>query len=662
MVTANQTDTAFRLAGFPFGRPVELPADFVPLFPSDFRLLINLFTDDVVSGLVKKAGEGEGVEYSLAAEILVALLNAGYSTEGRRLDVTASSGAGLSLAYAAEVDHRSDMQRRIRDLRNLSNAERQATGTSSGGASGGGAAPIPSGDFAAALAAHSRFANAHHLPPDLGPINQKLVDVDGDLTNIRRAATTLQGDFIDHASDSDEHQDAMGMLTRHTAEANAHVDHEALPFFALPVAYDKIIVRKRLPADFASIANNEIHLTSRSAVGAVLIVNSSFFTSPLPFPNVFCYEGVFFNVTSLDREDTNYQQYAISYVLGTDGNLVDNSEGKLQYVNSFFPGWAISGELSPLASIHPNSVGLDKLTGEVRQTLSNLAEADNTIVRALTSLEEAFPENFPNAPGNYVLVQPDGEGRRTWAIVPAGGLTAQQTADLASNTASRWPGELFIVPHEIEKVAVPVATTFRGILHSLAGQYPNGARARLSIAGSPYGNPVAVQAGIGTEVSVNVNAAGMGNIIRNVKGYVDATVEVVGSADLVAIRTIHTTIPLIDPATAAAAGGLTFKEIFRHTFTSDKRLLQTSADRVRFSQNIESNTMYHIGQPGGVGAMIITGANGAGTFVVANSWNAGGGLAQLYASYTIGSSDIRTGIVGGNAQTYNPTLVIHKVS
>ena len=162
---------SFRIAGFPYGRPtLPVPDDYVPTFQGSYEVLVNLFSNEIVESLTV-----DGSDILTAVNILEYLLTAGYSTEGRRLDVTAISIGDSSVAFAAEDSHRADMSRRIRSLR--SQAARQGSdsqgGDSQGGDSQGGT--ITDAQLMEIvrriIAEHAALPNVHHTPPVGGGIS-----------------------------------------------------------------------------------------------------------------------------------------------------------------------------------------------------------------------------------------------------------------------------------------------------------------------------------------------------------------------------------------------------------------------------------------------------------------------------------------------------------
>ena len=108
----------FRLAGMTNGRPVlPVPDSHVPTFAGSYEVLVSLFSDDIVQSLTEAAGIGDGRNYHLAAGILEFLLSAGYATDGRRLDMVASTVGDASVVFPSEAEHITDMGRRIRSFR-----------------------------------------------------------------------------------------------------------------------------------------------------------------------------------------------------------------------------------------------------------------------------------------------------------------------------------------------------------------------------------------------------------------------------------------------------------------------------------------------------------------------------------------------------------------
>ena len=152
---------AFRIAGFPNGRPsLPIPDDYIPTFGGSYEVIASLFSDILIDDMVAEAGTGNGADYHFAALLLEYLLEAGYATDGRRLDTTAVNIGDASITYAAENEHRTDMSRRIRAIR--SRAIRLDGGIAP--ASNGGGNGVNDAAVNALIAAHTGIPNAHHVP------------------------------------------------------------------------------------------------------------------------------------------------------------------------------------------------------------------------------------------------------------------------------------------------------------------------------------------------------------------------------------------------------------------------------------------------------------------------------------------------------------------
>ena len=109
----------FQLAGFALGRPTPDTVSGHAVYPGNYQHLIDLFSDTIVAELEVYAGSSllPGFTHRYAAEVLELLNGAGLSIEGRRLDNVGVTIADTTFAYASEAEHRADIGRRIRALR-----------------------------------------------------------------------------------------------------------------------------------------------------------------------------------------------------------------------------------------------------------------------------------------------------------------------------------------------------------------------------------------------------------------------------------------------------------------------------------------------------------------------------------------------------------------
>jgi len=201
MVQRVAINDAFRMAGYPFGRPgQELPEGYDAVFPADFRNLSELFSDSVVDRLVAEAGQSEGAVYYLAAEILEFTTRAGFSTEGRRLDIGGITVGAATYAFEPEIALQNDIARRVRLLRakglavqseteNLAESflrEAITEGISEHAAlpnvhhtpPAAGTSGITQQDVDDAIATHAGMPNVHHTPPAAGTSGITQQDVD----------------------------------------------------------------------------------------------------------------------------------------------------------------------------------------------------------------------------------------------------------------------------------------------------------------------------------------------------------------------------------------------------------------------------------------------------------------------------------------------------
>lgn len=123
-------DRVFKLAGFPYGRPVaERPDTFVETGVNSWDILVNLFDDDfldylsdhIVSRSVAVptgAGNNPVYEHLLGAEILSALTDAGYTPLGRSFETTSSTFGDVTESYVDGDELRAKQRRQVSSLRN----------------------------------------------------------------------------------------------------------------------------------------------------------------------------------------------------------------------------------------------------------------------------------------------------------------------------------------------------------------------------------------------------------------------------------------------------------------------------------------------------------------------------------------------------------------
>ena len=128
-----------------------------------------------------------------------------------------------------------------------------------------------------------------------------------------------------------------------------------------------------------------------------------------------------------------------------------------------------------------------------RANISALRDNVNSIRLELTALFDGLPDPpFPDNVGTakqYVLNIPasgSASERATWEEPSREDTTARASAAEAktladANTAARWPGEVFVVPHEIPVDQEPF--TMRVFLHTVGGSYPAGTKMRINASG-----------------------------------------------------------------------------------------------------------------------------------------------------------------------------------
>ena len=122
-------DRIFKLAGFPYGKPVSPPPDtFIETGVNSWDILVNLFddkhldyiTDHVVSRSVdipSAPSVNPIFEHLLAAEILSALTDAGYTPLGRSFDTVSFNLGGVTENFVDGDVVRAKQTRQIRYLR-----------------------------------------------------------------------------------------------------------------------------------------------------------------------------------------------------------------------------------------------------------------------------------------------------------------------------------------------------------------------------------------------------------------------------------------------------------------------------------------------------------------------------------------------------------------
>ena len=124
MATNKQIDTAFRYAGYSFGRP---STGKVPnaIFPADWNRILDLLNDDVVDVILAELGEDPskntesqtvGFEYLMAAKILEFISTTGYSIDGRELSLTSSNVAGIDTSFEDSETYVNNLRDRITKL------------------------------------------------------------------------------------------------------------------------------------------------------------------------------------------------------------------------------------------------------------------------------------------------------------------------------------------------------------------------------------------------------------------------------------------------------------------------------------------------------------------------------------------------------------------
>ena len=135
-------DRVFRLAGFPYGRPVEKrPEGYIEDGSNSWNSLVSLFTDDyidfIVDEIVSKsvdipliASTNPVFEHLLAAELLDAVTQAGFTEFGRSFEVTQVNFGDTSQNFESGDVVLTRQTKRVRNLRIKANYLRTQSGDS----------------------------------------------------------------------------------------------------------------------------------------------------------------------------------------------------------------------------------------------------------------------------------------------------------------------------------------------------------------------------------------------------------------------------------------------------------------------------------------------------------------------------------------------------
>jgi len=128
MASNTQINAAFKLAGFSKGVPSETNKRPF-LVPNNDDTLAEIFTDDFIRKIQEKAGENPttiadrteanqaGWMEAMAASIIETTISAGYTTEGRPIDLEGVNSAGVVSNYSTGPELHQIMRRRVADLR-----------------------------------------------------------------------------------------------------------------------------------------------------------------------------------------------------------------------------------------------------------------------------------------------------------------------------------------------------------------------------------------------------------------------------------------------------------------------------------------------------------------------------------------------------------------
>ena len=160
------------------------------------------------------------------------------------------------------------------------------------------------------------------------------------------------------------------------------------------------------------------------------------------------------------------------------------------------------------------------------------------------------------------------------------GLTPEQSAAIAANTAARWTGDVFVTPHELPNDTE--AFTLHAFLHRVTGTFPNGARMRLEHGGR---NGAFVHAADDTSAPATLafNATQGRNSVQNiVNGLMGGNpqLRIVESDETTTIATLPIRLPIVDPASSGGSGEPIGGEILTATFEIDTTTIFTDAARL----------------------------------------------------------------------------------
>ncbi len=112
-IPAPHMDSAFRLAGFPQGRPtLENAVNIAP--PGDGLALAGIYTDETMGHILLLAGpvNAPGYLYSLAAHILSPLISSGLASNGRSLDILSYTYGGITTNHSSYAEYAAELGQR----------------------------------------------------------------------------------------------------------------------------------------------------------------------------------------------------------------------------------------------------------------------------------------------------------------------------------------------------------------------------------------------------------------------------------------------------------------------------------------------------------------------------------------------------------------------
>ena len=148
---------------------------------------------------------------------------------------------------------------------------------------------------------------------------------------------------------------------------------------------------------------------------------------------------------------------------------------------------------------------------------------------------------------------------------------SEQASAIEANTAARWPGAVYVTPHQIPSDTETL--TLRAFLSRVDGTFPSGAKMRINAGGR---NGAFVAANDNAPAVLSFDQTQTRNLLRNPSnGLVvgNATVKVFNSAETQEIASIPIHLPIVDPA----SGGDTVDQTARNA-AADAEGIATRAE------------------------------------------------------------------------------------